>query len=72
MGDLTIPRLQVTFGDLYIFQYWKVENIPVLILGMDVLGTVNKLVIDYRRREVHMQLRNIQPERRQTLGTRLQ
>jgi len=71
MGDLTIPSLQVTFGDLYIFRYWKVEDVPVLILGMDVLGTVSKLVIDYRRREVHMQLRDIQPERRQTLGTRL-
>ncbi len=71
MGDVTIPSLQVTFGDLYIFQYWKVEDVPVLILGMDVLGTVNKLVIDYRRREVHMQVRSRRAERQQTLGTRL-
>ena len=57
MGGLSIPRLLVTFGDAYIFDYWKLGDVPAIMLGMDVLGTVDKLVIDYRRREVQLRLR---------------
>ena len=60
MGTANIPNLQVAFSDLYIFDYWKLNDVPVIMLGMDVLGTVDKLVIDYRRQEVHLRLR---PER---------
>jgi hypothetical protein len=60
MGTLHIPSMHVAFGDLYIFEYWKLRDQPVIMLGMDVLGTVDKLVIDYRREEVHLRLR---PER---------
>jgi hypothetical protein len=57
MGPVTIPSLQVAFSDLYIFEHWKLTDTPVLMLGMDVLGTVDKLVLDYRRREMHLKAR---------------
>jgi hypothetical protein len=30
---------------------------PALLLGMDIIGLLDSLVIDYRRRELHMRPR---------------
>ena len=47
--------LEVTFGDLNVFRIWGLENEPALLIGMDLLGTVRRLIIDYRRREILLQ-----------------
>ncbi len=43
---------------MYIFDRWHLMNDPTLVLGMDVLGTVDVLVIDYRLRELQIRLRH--------------
>ena len=48
---------QVTFGNLHVFRVWGLEHEPALLIGMDLLGTVERLVIDYRRREVQLKPR---------------
>lgn len=64
MGGLYVPQLMLTFGDVYIFDYWNLNDVPAIMLGMDVLGTVDKLVLDYRRKEVHFRTRvNASPPR---------
>jgi predicted aspartyl protease len=51
IGEVTLKDLIVTFGDLHVFNIWGLANEPALLVGMDLLGTVNAFVIDYPRRE---------------------
>jgi hypothetical protein len=55
LGDTEILNLRITFGDLHVFRVWNLESEPALLIGMDLLGTVERLVIDYRRREIRVQ-----------------
>jgi len=54
MGQIVIRDSGVTFADLYIFKYWKMINEPALMIGMDALGTLDTLIIDYRRKELQI------------------
>jgi predicted aspartyl protease len=54
VGDVQIENLEVTFGDLYVFRLWDLEKQPALLIGMDLIGTARRLVIDYRRREMQI------------------
>jgi predicted aspartyl protease len=53
-GGATIDDLEVTFGDFRVFKTWGLEDKPALLLGMDVLGTLAELTIDYRRKELDL------------------
>ncbi len=55
LGDTEVRNLEITFGDLHVFRIWNLEREPALLIGMDLLGTVERLVIDYRRREIQVQ-----------------
>lgn len=57
-GSIAVRGMRVTFTDTFIFEHWKLTREPTLLLGMDVLGLVDAMVIDYRLREMHMRLRN--------------
>lgn len=54
IGELELTNLAVTFGDLHVFEVWNLQRTPALIVGMDLLGTVSRLVIDYRLAEIHV------------------
>jgi hypothetical protein len=54
LGDLEVADLQVTFGDFEVFRLWNLESEPAIVIGMDVLGTVDALMIDYRRAELRV------------------
>jgi predicted aspartyl protease len=54
IGDATISQVNLVFGDFHIFKVWDLEDKPTMLIGMDVLGTVSRLIIDYRRREVYV------------------
>jgi len=56
-GGVNIQGLHVTFSDIAIFEHWKLTRQPVLLIGMDVLGLLDTLVIDYRLRELHIRPR---------------
>ena len=57
MDNIIIRGSVMSFGDVYIFQYWKLTNQPAILLGMDVLGVLEQLIIDYRGRQVHIKTR---------------
>ena len=57
LGALTVRDAYITFADLHIFDTWKMRQTPALIIGMDVLGLVEQLVVDYRRRELQIKPR---------------
>jgi predicted aspartyl protease len=56
-GELIVRNASILFSDLYIFEHWKLESQPALLIGMDVLGVLDTLVIDYRRRELQIRTR---------------
>jgi hypothetical protein len=57
VGALEFNFVNITYGDMFIFDRWKLNHEPVLVLGMDVLGTVDVLVIDYKMHLLQMRLR---------------
>jgi predicted aspartyl protease len=58
LGSLQIRSSHITFGDMHIFEHWKLTHEPAVLIGMDVLGLLETLVIDYRRRELHIKMRS--------------
>ena len=68
VGPLIFQGVYITYGDMYIFERWKLKDEPVLVLGMDVLGTVDLLVIDYRLHQIQMRLRHSHTAGRNTMG----
>ncbi len=57
IGGIKITGMQVAFGDIYIFQAWNLTNEPAILIGMDVIGVLEAVVIDYRLRELHLKAR---------------
>jgi predicted aspartyl protease len=57
IGGMVIRSARITTGDLDIFQHWKKIKGPTMLIGMDLLGLFDTLIIDYRRHEVHLQMR---------------
>jgi len=57
LGDIRIESAHITLGDVAIFDAWKLTDEPALLIGMDALGTVDVLVIDYRRSELQIRIR---------------
>ncbi|HXY97358.1 MAG TPA: retroviral-like aspartic protease family protein [Steroidobacteraceae bacterium] len=56
MGGLTITGVHIVFGDMYLFQHYHLTDKPVLLLGMDLLGSFDTLIIDYRMKELQIRL----------------
>jgi len=54
--DVVIRNAHITFIDLHIFRHWRLTDEPALLIGMDVLGVLDTLIIDYRRREMQISL----------------
>lgn len=69
IGDVSIRGMRVTFGDMYLFDAWKMSGEPALVIGMDIIGLLDTLVIDYKRRELHLKPRRASD--RQTLTDRM-
>ena len=55
-GKIQIRDSGVTFADVYIFKQWKLLSEPAILIGMDALGLLDTLVIDYRRHELQMRM----------------
>jgi hypothetical protein len=53
-GGVAIEHMKITIGEMEIFRLWKMTNKPVVLLGMDVLGLFDTLIIDYARRELQV------------------
>jgi predicted aspartyl protease len=55
LGSVRITDVIVVYGDFHIFEVWGMRSRPAVIIGMDVLGTVNALGIDFRRSELYLE-----------------
>lgn len=54
MGDMTLTNMEVIFADFHVFKLWGLHEQPAMLIGMDMIGVLDRLVIDYRRNEVSM------------------
>jgi predicted aspartyl protease len=57
-GELIVRNAQILFSDLYIFEHWKLQSKPAVLIGMDVLGTLDTLIIDYKLGELQLRTRH--------------
>jgi hypothetical protein len=56
-GAVRIQGARVTYGDMRIFDHWKLTDEPVLLIGMDAIGLLDTVIIDYRRHELQIRMR---------------
>lgn len=54
LGPAAIQGLGIVYSDIPIFRIWHLDSQPALILGMNVLGSVQELVLDYPRARVYL------------------
>ncbi|HWG75209.1 MAG TPA: aspartyl protease family protein [Steroidobacteraceae bacterium] len=55
-SSVKITNDQLAFGDMHIFTHWNMTDEPAMLIGMDTLGRLGVLIIDYRRHELQLQL----------------
>jgi predicted aspartyl protease len=53
-GGVEVRNLRITFGEMSIFEHWRLTREPALLIGMDVIGTLETFIIDYQRRELFL------------------
>jgi predicted aspartyl protease len=58
LGDAIIKGTEVVYGDFHIFKLWKLDSRPAALIGMDVLGTVGAMVLDYSSRQLYLDVRS--------------
>jgi hypothetical protein len=57
-GGVRIQGARVTYGDMRIFDHWKLTDEPAVLIGMDAIGLLDTVIIDYRRRELQIRMRH--------------
>lgn len=56
-GGLHVRNVEVSFGELPIFEHWRLNGEPALLLGMDVIQRLDTFEIDYQQRNLHLRAR---------------
>ncbi|HTY94712.1 MAG TPA: retropepsin-like aspartic protease [Steroidobacteraceae bacterium] len=59
LGPLTIQSNFITVSDLRIFEHWHMTREPAMLIGIDTLGLLDILIIDYRRMELQVRTRHV-------------
>jgi predicted aspartyl protease len=54
IDSLRITDVAIVYGDFHIFKVWEMADKPAMIIGMDVLGTVPALGIDFETHNVYL------------------
>jgi predicted aspartyl protease len=62
LGTIRIGNAVLVYGDFPIFKVWGLTERPAVILGMDVLGTVDAFSIDFRNSEFAIAPHDIDPD----------
>jgi hypothetical protein len=52
--SLHITDVAIVYGDFHIFDVWGLKAAPALVIGMDVLGTVASLSIDFKNKDIYV------------------
>jgi predicted aspartyl protease len=58
LGPISIQAPFITVSDLDIFERWHMTAEPAMLIGIDILGLLDSMVIDYRRMELQIRMRH--------------
>ena len=58
IGPVTIQADFITISNLDIFERWHMTREPAMLVGIDTLGLLDILVIDYSRMELQIRTRH--------------
>lgn len=58
LGPVTINSAYITFCPLDIFERWHMTEQPAMLIGIDTLGLLDRMVIDYRKMELQVKTRH--------------
>ncbi len=53
-GPVAVANLPVAFGDFSVFDLWELNDRPTVLIGMDALGLLDGMIIDYPRKELQI------------------
>jgi predicted aspartyl protease len=56
LDRIMVRDARINFVDLHIFHRWNLRDEPAMLLGMDVIGVLDTVILDYRRRELQLKL----------------
>jgi predicted aspartyl protease len=54
LDGLRINDAEIVYGNFHIFKVWALDQQPALIIGMDVLGTLASLSIDFKNQDIYV------------------
>lgn len=57
LGGLQLGNVPVVFANVHVFNLWKMQNTPSLLLGMDLLSEFDAVALDFGRSTVRFDLR---------------
>lgn len=57
IGDLKIGTTRIAVADTYFFRHFDMTAQPTVVIGMDILGLLDTLIIDYPRQELQVRTR---------------
>ena len=57
LGDIEVANATIVCSDFEVFHSWRLEKSPALLIGMDVLGQLGEVSIDYQRKELRLRRR---------------
>ncbi len=58
LGPVIIRSALITVSGLHIFERWHMTDEPAMLIGIDTLGLLDSLIIDYRRMELQIRTRH--------------
>ncbi len=58
LGEVTVTDVDIIYGDFPIFKAWGLDQRPAMLIGMDILGVADVLVIDFSRMQVRVRKNN--------------
>jgi predicted aspartyl protease len=56
-GSVQVRNVEISFGELPIFEHWQLNGEPALLLGMDVIDRLETFEIDYQQRKLQLRAR---------------
>lgn len=57
IGNVSFRNVRITFADPYVFEQWKLTREPAVMIGMDIIGSLDSLIIDYKTHEFFIRTR---------------
>jgi predicted aspartyl protease len=56
-GRVRVRNVEISFGELPVFEHWRLNGEPALLLGMDIIDRLETFEIDYQQRKLHLRER---------------